>query len=379
MTSVKGYEPAVDETINVIKAHFNKAAESQETVDLAVLLKSYAFDVVSCITFGHSFGALDETKDSSELFKAIDQRLAYSTFVGFFPSIHPYIYPQVVKRTAGSFVYKFCSSHIASIRDALRLGKATSPINGQPFIARLIEKQNDAPKQITSGDIYATALSNVFAGSDTTATSLSGVLYYLIRTPRVLAKLRQELDEARAQGKVSTPISFDESQDLPYLQACLKEGMRLHHAGALPLNREVPAPGWKVGDHFVPEGSVIGIAARELHQNKEIYGEDAAIFRPERWLEFAKVEGKVAEVETCYVTFGRGSRGCIGKNIAMIEIEKLVPELVQNFDFEVPDWSKVEREGGGLRTRGWSLAKVMSFESKVKRRECDMKLVQSIS
>jgi hypothetical protein len=148
---------------------------------------------VSAITFGTRFGALDGEIDNNELFTFIDRRTIYSTFTGFWPWIHPWIYPQLVKRTRYGFIYIFCAHHIASIKTAIKTGQATSKIEAEPFIARLIRSD---PQKIKMEDIFTTTLSNVFASSDTTATSLCGVLYHLLRNPRVLAKLCKEIDEA---------------------------------------------------------------------------------------------------------------------------------------------------------------------------------------
>jgi cytochrome P450 len=123
---------------------------------------------------------------------------------------------------------------------------------------------------------------------------------------------------------------------MPYLQACIKEGMRLHGAGALTITREAPPSGVYVKGRYSPPGSVLGVSAAVLHRDKAVWGEDAEVYRPEKWLEFAE-RGKMEEVEASYLVFSRGSRSCVGKHIAMIEIEKVVSELVREFDFEIPE------------------------------------------
>lgn len=69
--------------------------------------------------------------------------------------------------------------------------------------------------------------------------------------------------------------------------------------------------------------SIAGLNAWALHQNPQIYGVDAASFRPERWLEHAKDSPVLKAMEACYATFGFGSRTCVGRNIAMMEIYKV--------------------------------------------------------
>lgn len=79
--------------------------------------------------------------------------------------------------------------------------------------------------------------------------------------------MRKELDEAAAKGKVSTPITFHEAQALPYLQACIKEGLRLHPATGLPLARVVPPEGATIAGTFFPGGVGTNIKPRESYAN----------------------------------------------------------------------------------------------------------------
>ena len=88
---------------------------------------------------------------------------------------------------------------------------------------------------MTRMDIFTMCQSNIGAGSDTTAISLSAIVYNLLKYPESYRRLKEEIDEAAAQGKISDPISFKEAQELPFLQAVIKEALRLHSAIGLPL------------------------------------------------------------------------------------------------------------------------------------------------
>jgi len=74
------------------------------------------------------------------------------------------------------------------------------------------------------------------------------------------------------------------------------------------------------------------------HQNRGFFGMDANIFRPERWLE-ANAD-RVSKTERCFIPFGSGSRMCIGKNISMLEISKVIPALLLNFEFTLQNASE---------------------------------------
>ncbi|TEY63310.1 hypothetical protein BOTCAL_0156g00180 [Botryotinia calthae] len=204
----------------------------------------------------------------------------------------------------------------------------------------------DRPGKITRNDLAATCQANVGAGSDTTAITLSSVLYHLLKHPHTYQNLRDEIEIAAKEGRVSDPITFKEAQGLPYLQAVIKEGLRVHSA---------------VG------GSIVGIIAYVAHKNTSVWGSDADQWRPERWLEIAE-QGRGGEAEKYFFSFGMGSRTCIGKNISLLELSKLIPQLVRKFHFELD--ADVERNGGLYSLNRW-FVKQQNFGARVLRRGKD--------
>ena len=182
--------------------------------------------------------------------------------------------------------------------------------------------------------VVGAANSNIFAGSDTTGISLTAVMFQLLKHPDKLHKLRQEIGEAERLGTISSPITFAESQKLPYLRAVIKDGLRLHPATGLPLWRQVPKDGAVIcGQHF-PAGVNVGINAWVAHRNESVFP-DAETFLPERWTESSKEQ--LLEMESYFMAFGMGSRTCLGKNISLLEMNKVLPELLRRFDFELVD------------------------------------------
>jgi cytochrome P450 len=143
-------------------------------------------------------------------------------------------------------------------------------------------------------------LSNIIAGSDTTAVSLSSILYHLLKHPKTLQRLRAELQEFEAKGECGNPkVSFKEAQNMPYLQAVIKEALRVHPATGLPLWRVVPPEGAEICGHHFKGGDIVGANSWVLHYNEEVWGPDVAIFRPERWLD--EPEEKLKAMERAYM------------------------------------------------------------------------------
>ena len=178
------------------------------------------------------------------------------------------------------------------------------------------------------------AVSMAFAGSETTAISLAAVFYFLLRNPRCFELLRTELNEAVLDGRLQSRedglTSWTEAQSLPYLDACIKEAFRLHPAAGLPLERVTPSEGADICGRHIPGGTIVGCSAWVIHRRPEVFGENPDVYRPERWTEAAHEQRK--EMEGTMFHFGAGSRTCIGKNISLLEIYKVVPSFLRRFD-----------------------------------------------
>src|SRR2546429_661177 len=124
------------------------------------------------------------------------------------------------------------------------------------------------------------------AGSDTTVTAIRSTTLFIITQPNVYSKLQSEIDKAECNNQLSKPIIQDsEATNLPYLQACIKEGLRMWPPVMGLMQKTVPKGGDTLNGKYIPEGTDIGYCAWGLHRNKDIFGEDADSFRPERWLE----------------------------------------------------------------------------------------------
>ncbi|KUJ13354.1 cytochrome P450 [Mollisia scopiformis] len=163
--------------------------------------------------------------------------------------------------------------------------------------------------------------------------------------------LGNEIDTMETAGKISNPVTFAETQQMPYLQAVIKEALRMHPATGLPLGRVVPPGGKLIAGYAFPEGTIVGINSWVAHANPKVFGEDATVFRPERWLESKE---KSVMLDKYFFSFGMGSRTCIGKNISLLEMSKLVPQLIRNFDNSLEEPDQAWKTTNGCNTHPFS-------------------------
>lgn len=160
------------------------------------------------------------------------------------------------------------------------------------------------------------------AGSDTTATAMRTTFLYTITTPRVLEKLRKEI----ASSSISNPIQDAEARQMPYLQAIIKEGLRMCPPIVGLMSKEVPPEGDTINGKFIPGGCSIGYCGFGIFRDKQLWGEDADMFRPERWLEGSSEDLKSAQ-STLDLIFGGGRWKCLGRNVAEMELNKVFVEV----------------------------------------------------
>lgn len=163
------------------------------------------------------------------------------------------------------------------------------------------------------------------AGADTTATGLGSTLRFLTTHPDKKRKAEQEIQDADSKGLLSTPVKYEEARlHLPYFAACIKESLRLHPPATNFFARVVGQEGKNILGYYIPPGTEITSNAYIVQRDAEYYAPDPEAFRPERWLED---DAKAAEMDAVSFVFSMGPRVCLGKDIAILELHKLLPEV----------------------------------------------------
>ena len=281
------------------------------------------------MTFSKRFGFLEAGADDGS-FRNIEGALRSAAWVGQMPWIYwlnNYLTPVFgnhlgIAARHGS-IRKFAAQQVDSRKEK---------DHGQyhDLLSRLFEVNKEKPNEMNDNAVLSMATSNVFAGSDTTAISLRSIIYYLLKNPQCKKKFISEIDERKRGGKLSDPVKLEEANEMPYLQACMYEALRLHPAVGMSLPRVVPADGIEIDGKFLPAGTIVGVNPWVVHRDQEVFGEDVETFRPERWLERDR-----SDMDRFFFAFGSGARVCLGRNISWMEMSKLVPTLFSKFDLQL--------------------------------------------
>ena len=134
------------------------------------------------------------------------------------------------------------------------------------------------------------------------SSSTCAILYHLARNRYAQEKLHQELDD-QLGAEDETVATGPQVKNLPYLDACINEALRIHSTSALGLPRTVPEGGLTIRGQYFPQGTVLSVPSYSIHRDTSIWGEDVEQFRPERWL-----EGDEAAMHKTFNPFSVGPR-----------------------------------------------------------------------
>ena len=209
------------------------------------------------------------------------------------------------------------------------------------LLTKFLQAKVDNPDIVDDRAVLGLTLSVVNAGSGTVATSLAAAFYFLLKYPHVMKDLVAEIDEhfppltaTHDAGKRidfhNYVVPFADSQHLPLLDAVIKEIFRIWPGlGMQLIERVTPPEGAHILGEYIPGNIIVSCNAWVMHRHKPTFGEDVEVFRPQRWLE-ASVERQAA-MNKALLVWGAGPNTCIGKNIALLELYKVIPSVLRAF------------------------------------------------
>jgi len=347
MSNTLPLEVFVNKTISAMTEQLDKRfVDSQATFDLADWLQYFAFDVMGTLTFSKRYGFLEQGKDVNDMLSTIwtyMKTAAPMTQIPWFDDVwYKNSFTAMFRKTTGFSILSIVGKYIGERTEARRSGKgAEDGLGDRDMLSQFFESATNNPT-LPPWCVTAWTFSNVIAGSDSTAVVMRTVWYNLLAYPKNINRLREELLEAERKNGMTQPYpSWKDVCDLPYLDACILEGIRLHPPFCLPFERVVPKGGIMIGDKFFGGGTVVGMNPYVVNRHRPTFGEDADDWNPDRWMVPKELKQKR---EAAIMTFGAGRRVCLGRHIAMLELKKIVPALLLRYEFELLDPERYQVE-----------------------------------
>lgn len=205
-------------------------------------------------------------------------------------------------------------------------------------------------EKISDDDLVNHLMTFLLAGHETVSSAFSWVLYYLCKNPKSQTRLREQLARHLPQiGNAAWSPTAADIDVVPYLQAVCNEVLRLRPP--VPLVPRTAKVNTSILGHFIPKGTVVILCPWAVNTSKEVWGDDAAEFRPERWIGSDKGHTGGAESACSFLTFLKGPRSCIGEGFARAELACLVAAWVGTFETRFADEDYVMEVENGLSTR----------------------------
>ncbi|KAK4442519.1 Pisatin demethylase [Podospora aff. communis PSN243] len=330
----------------------NPSKTPKPSLDMAEMAQLFTLDTIMKIAFSEDFGFIESESDPFGYLEMVTESVPMMTCVSNVPPL--------ARIVTTDWVFRLLVPDGKNPRGIFKIMRITRPIITKRFLPNA-PPQNDmlgsfVRHGLTESQCNNEAILQVIAGSDTSATVIRATLLYIITCPRVYHTLQSEIDLAIRENRISAPVTSAEATTLPYLQAVIMEGLRIHPPfNSFPF-KEVPPGGDTIDGKFVPAGTRVAADFVTFPRLKHIFGEDADVFRPERWLPPSwKVGGppldecewgeggreRVAEMRrTVDLVFGYGRFACAGKWVAFLELNKTFVELLRYFDFQLVDPTK---------------------------------------
>ncbi|KAF5009700.1 hypothetical protein FDECE_4109 [Fusarium decemcellulare] len=311
--SLRGQEPLIHNFVDMFIGQLRRLGSPNGSgINIEEALNWLTFDIIGDLTFGESFSAVAEGRTHFWVSLIID-----ATYFGMLsglrrrlPIINLYL-PFALPKNAGAMHRK----HMALTREKMlkRLEMGTSD-NREDFFSYLLRRGGN---EVPEPELCQQSNTLIVAGSETTATCLTGIVFCLLSNQRCREKLSNEV---RSRFQSDTEITGDATADLKYLSAVIEEGLRIFPPAPFGLPRI--SPGATIDGHYIPPGVVVSVD-HWTTKHDERYWKDAHSFIPERWIG----EG-FGDVKEASQPFSLGPRACLGINLAYLEMRIILAKMV---------------------------------------------------
>ncbi|KAK8042505.1 cytochrome P450 [Apiospora phragmitis] len=310
--SMRGQEPIIGSYVDLlIKRLRQHGGDGAKALNMREWLNWTTFDIIGDLGFGRSFGCL-ENSDYHPWVSIITRTVKIGSYI---QALYELGGIQLVTWIVNSGIWRSRNEHKKQVNAKL-IQRIQLDTERPDLIQGLLRKQDD----LSFDQISAATATIIVAGSETTATLLSGAIFLLARNRNKLAPLAKEVR-----------CTF-EKDDENYVE--LRQ-LSLIHVGILP--RAVPKGGAAVAGHFVPEGTVVGVWQWAINHDERFWA-DPWEFHPERFLD--NDPRYQSDLLDAMQPFSTGPRNCIGKNLAYAEMRLILAKIVFNFDLHLADDSK---------------------------------------
>ncbi|XP_047938521.1 cytochrome P450 71A6-like [Salvia hispanica] len=330
---VQSYRHVREEETSLMVEKIRELGASSKPVNMNALIQSLTNDVISRVAMGKKYGLGSDTR---EIYHEFGLLLSIVPLWEYIPCLSwTRRFDGLDKRVER--VAEEMDKFLESVLQEHRVRDRREGDGGDlDFVDILLDfqRENATRSPIEDDSIKGIVLDMFAAGTDTSFTTLEWAMSELIRNPKVMKTLQNEVREVAGSKE---EINEQDLDKMPYLKAVLKENLRMHPPVPVLSPREL-IKDTKVLGYDVAYGTRVMINVGAISKDPSLW-ENAEEFRPERFLETSK-DFRGLHFE--FIPFGAGRRGCPGTTFAVAVIELALAKLVHKFDFTLPNGAKME-------------------------------------
>nr|QSQ85904.1 P450 [Preussia typharum] len=318
----------IENLIGLIDRKYISTATTLRPCNMGRIMQYLTQDLITAVGFGKATGYLKADEDIMGVLETCENLLAPGHIIMFLPKVREllesrYLKPFLPKPTGDRGIgglLGLIKSHVDT-----RYGDSKTRNNDM--------LQSFVDSGLRRSQVEGESLVTLFGGTDSTSTALRMTIFFLSTNLDAYRKLQVEIDAAAVSA--ARPIIADEHvKRLPYLQACIREGMRLWPP-SMALLPKVSDRDQIVCGKTVPAGTFVGWAGLKIMKDKQVFGENADVFEPGRWID--SEPERLKQMEGVYgLIFATGTAWeCLGKKLAYVEMGKVLFELFLRYDFSM--------------------------------------------
>ncbi|KAH7395782.1 cytochrome P450 monooxygenase-like protein [Cadophora sp. MPI-SDFR-AT-0126] len=327
--NVMNLEYIVQERAQKLSKIIRDKFAKNEAVDLHHTFRSISVDVITEYAFGACYNLMDKEDLGAEFFAMVSGIGPCMWVFQQWPLLAKIVValpPDLVKHINGPLkqmmnLREHCRVQVRAVKANMESGKK---LDKPSIFPALLAPPEGIPAPSVE-EIKDEALSILAAAADTTGNAMTVAAYNVVNNPEIYKQLREEL--VAAFPNAEDELDYATLEKLPYLTGVVKEGLRLSFGVPGRLARIVPAGGATFNGHFIAGGSFVSMSSWMQHQD-ETYYPNALKFDPTRWLDPAEAR----RIDKAFVSFGKGSRGCVGINLAYCELYVSLGTLFRRYD-----------------------------------------------
>ncbi|KAL6482511.1 hypothetical protein MHYP_G00105910 [Metynnis hypsauchen] len=304
------------------------------------LFGAYSMDVITSSAFSVDIDSLNKPNDPfvTNVKKILDFDFLKPVFL--ITVLFPFTVPLLEKMNVAFFPTSATDFFCAVLQKIKAERVAKDHKSRVDFLQLMVDSQTpekvEAQQGLSDHEILSQSISFIFAGYETSSSTLSFFFYNMATNPETMKKLQEEIDRTFPD---KTPAQYDAVMSMEYLDAALDETLRLYPVAA--RTDRVAKKTVEINGVNIPKGTAVMIPIYPLHRDPE-YWPDPDTFNPERFFK----ENKESIDPYMYIPFGAGPRNCIGMRFALVSMKLAIVEILQRFDVSVCDEMKIPLELG---------------------------------